>query len=72
MTWNNQDQVGKGCGQQDGLRQILQDAAWEHREDVGYLLDRCQHCDVRMGLLVSRLLQVTSLSGLLRCSIYII
>lgn len=40
MTWDNQDQVGKGSGQQDGLRQMFQDAAWKHKEDTWRPLNR--------------------------------
>ena len=42
--------MGKGSGQQDGPRQIFQDAAWEHREDAGRLLDQSQQYEVGMGL----------------------
>lgn len=42
VTWDNQDQLGRGSGQQDGLRQNLQDAVREHIGDAGCLGNRCQ------------------------------
>lgn len=66
MTWDNQDQVAKGSGWQVGMRQILEDAAWEHREDAGCLLEWSQLCEVGMGLEAQRPIFADFAEGLLR------